>query len=187
MRLPDLHKLEPADQQALLLGRIGMEAVRMEVALRFLHSVLAGHRDFESYLDAPPFFSDTAKECMAMIRENTSLIGEERRAIHRAVKIARGLYSRRNRFVHDFLRVSLADRSQWELAPVARLADSVPDAVPTNPEAMVDFIRDLVAGAYRLRAAAMYLMVDDESLWEDGLFGHLNGQWDGSVESVMAS
>lgn len=187
MRLIDLHALEPADQQALLLGRIGMEAVRMEVALRFLHSVLSGHRDFDSYLDAPAFFSVAAKECMVMVRESESLTRDERRAIRRAVKIARGLYSRRNRFVHDFLRVSLADRSQWELAPVARLTGSVLDAVPTNPEAMVDFICDLIAAGYRLRSAAMYLIVEDESLWEDGLYGHLTGRWDGSVESILAS
>lgn len=37
MHLSDLYTLEPADQQAMLLGRIGMESVRMEVALRFLH------------------------------------------------------------------------------------------------------------------------------------------------------
>lgn len=187
MRLSDLKLLEPADQQAFLLGRIGVEAVRMEVALRFLHSVLSGHRDFESFLDAPAFFSDTAKECMVKIRENPMFTTDERRAIRRAVKIARGLYTRRNRFVHDLLRTNLADRSQWELARVARPTDASPDVMPIDSGEMVDFVRDLVAGAYRLRAAAMYIVTEDSSLWEDGLFGHLDGQWDGTVDSVMAN
>jgi hypothetical protein len=177
----ELQTLPVDDQHAFLLGRIGMQTVRMDIALRFLHSMLEGHRDFDAFLDAPDRFSANAKSCRRMIADHDALSPESRAALTQVVSRAEDLYAQRNRFTHDFLRTALIDQTRWELARVARTDHDLPDRVIVSFESMVEFVCALIAATYQLRASAMHV-VGQGSGWDAGLFGTVVGRWDGAVD-----
>ena len=119
MDLDSLKALPPSDQQTFPIGRISMETVRMDVALRFLNGMLRGSRSADAYLDAPDGFRADARECEQMIHAN-KFSNDETRALLNVVNAARQVYGRRNRYVHRFLRSGFIRREQWELAHVSR-------------------------------------------------------------------
>ncbi|MFF7291653.1 hypothetical protein ACFY9N_03885 [Microbacterium sp. NPDC008134] len=181
MELDDLRALSPTDQQTFLIGRIGMETVRMDIALRFLNGVLRGHRTFDAFMVAPEGFKANAAECDLMIDRRVDTSERERRALHSAIDAARQIYSHRNRYVHRFLRTGLLRKEQWELAHLSRPKGDAPEVENVSFDEMVEVVCDIVGVTYRLRSAAMYVA---SGTWSDSLFGHVEGAWDGSAEWV---
>lgn len=179
MDLEDLQSMPSPDQHTFLLGRISAEALRMDIALRFLNGALRGHNNFDAYLDAPDGFRANARECAHMAEKHDGLSDEVRHALLRAIESASMLYAHRNRFTHDLLRHGLDDNSIWELARVSRPRGEEPIFKVVSFDHMVTLVCDLVAVTWQLRAGGLHLA--NGSGWKGLLLGAVEGEWDGSA------
>jgi hypothetical protein len=171
-----LRALPVPDQQTFLIGRIAEETTRMDAALRMVHAALRGEHDIDAFLDAPNFFSSSARECKILVKEHPTLDADTRAAINHSVTFASQCYTRRNRYIHDVLTQDLLDRS-WELSHLSRQPLGVQAEVVSFDDA-VALVTDLVTATWRLRGCAMYAL---NRGWGGMAFGEVEGDWDGTA------
>jgi hypothetical protein len=177
MDLESLRALPVKDQQIFLLGRIASETTSMDAALRFVNAALRGQGNVDAYLDAPDFFSTNAKACQKLVKQNSDVDDETRKAVLSAVLAGSKAYSRRNRYIHDLLRRDLLDQS-WQLAPLTRQPESSPEFEAVSFDDMVALVLEIVTATWRLRGCALYIL---QGSWAEMALGAVEGEWDGKA------
>jgi hypothetical protein len=179
MEMEKLEALNEKDQQIFLLGRIAFETSSLDIALRFVHGALRGHKDLDAFLDAPDNFSNNVRACTDLAKSHRDLSDELRTAVLAAIAEAAEIYRTRNRYTHDLLRADLMNQG-WELARLTRQNHDTPESIPVSFNDMVDLVLKLVTATWRLRGCGLYVL---SGQWENIALGSVEGRWDGTAES----
>lgn len=190
MDLDVVRGLQMADQLTYLRGRILEAALSMEAVVRYLHVRLSGGSDLEEALHTPKQFQVLIAECAehaarcARFSDRTRSLAMD--AIHQAAR----LYERRNRFVHDALRLSLVSEQRWERSklwrPKREIGEPLPEPEPVSADEMVELVFDLIRTTWRLRGA-LWCLVGSSQEASPYLTHPFEPQWDGSFLAVRGA
>lgn len=187
MDLDVVRALPMADQLTYLRGRILEAALSMEAVARYLHVRLSGGSDLEGALHTPQQFQVLIAECAEHAARCAGFSDRTRSLAMDAIHEAAGLYERRNRFVHDALRLSLVSEQRWERSklwrPKREIGEPLPEPEPVSADEMVDLVFGLIRTTWRLRGALWCLIGSSQEV-SPYLTHPFEPQWDGSFRPV---
>lgn len=190
MDLDVVRALPMADQMTYLRGRILEAALSMEAVARYLHVRLSGGSDLEDALHTPQQFQVLIAECAEYAARCAQLSDRTRSLAIDAIHQAAGLYERRNRFVHDALRLSLVSEQRWERSklwrPKREIGEPLPEPEPVFADEMVDLVFDLIRTTWRLRGA-LWCLIGSSQEASSYLTHPFEAQWDGSFLPVLGA
>lgn len=178
-----MRALPMVDQMTYLRGRILEAALSMEVVARYLHVRLSGGSDFEEALHTPQQFQVLIAECADHAARCARFSDRTRSLAMDAIHEAAGQYERRNRFVHDALRLSLVSEQRWERSklwrPKHEIGKPLPEPEPVSADEMVGLVFDLIRTTWRLRGA-LWCLIGSSQEASPYLTHPFEPQWDGS-------
>lgn len=191
MNLEEMPHLTTKERWVYVVGRIAIESVDMDAQLRTLRARLAGETGRDAILAGASAWTKTISSCRALL-ERSDVEERGRVSIAAVLDAADKAWQQRNRYLHDLLVESIqADEKMAPIVPTyigndrrlrRRLShgkgDAPNDEIVTLNQA-VDLVLELVAIGWRLRAARDY--IQGSSKWNDIMFGHVTGNWDGSA------
>jgi hypothetical protein len=190
MDLDAVRALPVADQMTYLRGRILEAALSMEAVARYLHVRLGGGSDFEAALLTPQQFQVLIAECAEHAARCERFSDRTRPLAMDTITDAATLYERRNRFVHDALRLNLASEQQWERSklwrPKSEIGEPLPEPEPVSAEEMVGLVFDLIRTTWRLRGA-LWCLISPSQEASPYLTHAFEPQWDGSFLPVSGA
>jgi hypothetical protein len=192
MSLEGLPNLSVHHQWVYVVGRIVVESVNVDARLRALLATLNGRMDRDALREAAPQWSTTLAGCKNHLAQ-VPFSEKTWAAVMAVVNDADAAWNERNRYVHDLLVETIAADDQPHPDAAAfdgkhprlrvRLASDrkggAPDAQVVSLDQAVALVHQLVAVGWRLRGAQGHLA--GATTWNDLLFGHVTGDWDGSA------